>query len=88
MSVVALSIPARSEARLGVNALKFGLMLNSETIDREDGQVFVDLVGEVEKCLRAALGTGATVLDVTNGYEVREQPKYDRIDPSMLTGRL
>lgn len=69
MSVVSVSLPTRNIARLGVSALVHGIGLNAVEQEREGDTSFVDLSGTAEKCLRACIGSGVTVLDVTESDE-------------------
>jgi hypothetical protein len=60
--ILSVSIPASQESHLAVELLQHGLSLTAEVVDRSDDTVFVDVVGDPYKTLRASLRAGATPL--------------------------
>lgn len=77
MSVVSVSLPARNLSRLGVSALLHGVGLNAVEQERDGNVSYVDLSGSAEKCLAACLGSGVTVLDITESDEASGIPEED-----------
>lgn len=73
MSVIAVSFPARNEARFATRAALFGVEV--EKVEAEGNTVYADLSGNPEKCLRACLGIGVTVHDVTEYEEAPDAHK-------------
>lgn len=59
MAVLSVVIPASQEAHLAIELLQHGLEHTAEVIDRGDNRVWVDIVGNPEKALRASLRAGA-----------------------------
>lgn len=62
MSVLSFSIPASQESHFAIELLQHGLSLTAEVVDREGDTVFIDVVGDPYKTLRAGLRAGATPL--------------------------
>jgi len=60
MPVLSILVPAHNEARVAIAALKHGVP--ADLIDRENGQVYIDLFGTTAKTTAVAREVGAEVL--------------------------
>lgn len=80
MSVISVSVPARSYPVLTNIALKFGVQADRVDIDEDSQTVYVDLHADARRAIQVGLRAGASFLavvdEVEHGEVIKSRPVH------------